>query len=106
MLRKICAGTRENNVCCPQLRSPPANNGLHPTRDTLPVIKRNLAGGRVMRGVRRRHGERARGSAEPGWRKTYSASCGLTNKVSAATVGCRQPPGEAARQFPDSYKAK
>jgi hypothetical protein len=27
------------------------NNGMHPTRDTLPVIKRNLLGGRVMPGV-------------------------------------------------------
>jgi hypothetical protein len=26
---------------------------MHATRDTLPVIKRNLAGGRVMRGVGR-----------------------------------------------------
>jgi hypothetical protein len=25
---------------------------MHATRDTLPVIDRNLAGGRVMRGVR------------------------------------------------------
>jgi hypothetical protein len=25
---------------------------MHATRDTLPVIERNLAGGRVMRGVR------------------------------------------------------
>jgi hypothetical protein len=28
------------------------NNGMHPTRDTQVVIKRNLLGGRVMPGVR------------------------------------------------------
>jgi hypothetical protein len=28
------------------------NNGMHPTRDTLPVIKLNVTGGRVMPGVR------------------------------------------------------
>jgi hypothetical protein len=27
------------------------NNGMHPTRDTLPFIKLNLVGGRVMPGV-------------------------------------------------------
>src|SRR5215213_8204902 len=32
-------------------RSAP-NNGIHPTRDTLPVIKSILVGGRVMPGVR------------------------------------------------------
>ena len=29
-----------------------ANNGMHPTRDTLPLIHLNLVGGRVMPGVR------------------------------------------------------
>jgi hypothetical protein len=29
------------------------NKYMHPTRDTLPIIKRNRASGRVMRGVRR-----------------------------------------------------
>jgi hypothetical protein len=28
-----------------------ANNGMHPTRDTLPVINPQLVGGRVMPGV-------------------------------------------------------
>ena len=35
---------------------PPSNNGMHPTADTADVIKRNRAGGRVMRGVRRGEG--------------------------------------------------
>ena len=32
--------------------SAPANNGMHPTRDTTAVINLNGAGGRVMLGVR------------------------------------------------------
>jgi hypothetical protein len=35
----------QNNQAAP-------NNGMHPTRDTLPVIKLQLVGGRVMPGVR------------------------------------------------------
>jgi hypothetical protein len=30
----------------------PPNNGMHPTRDTEAVMESNLAGGRVMPGVR------------------------------------------------------
>jgi hypothetical protein len=37
---------------CYQRKATP-NNGMHPTRDTLPVINRHRAGGRVMPGVRR-----------------------------------------------------
>ena len=35
-------------------RCAPPNKRMHATRDTKDVIKRHLAGGRVMRGVRRR----------------------------------------------------
>jgi hypothetical protein len=34
------------------LKMTQSNNGMHPTRDTKDVIERNLAGGRVMPGVR------------------------------------------------------
>jgi hypothetical protein len=35
------------------LRRALPDNGMHPTRDTPPVINPNRAGGRVMPGVRR-----------------------------------------------------
>ena len=43
------------------------NNGMHPTRDTLHVIKLNLAGGRVMpSGLRLPYNQRSREREEGG----------------------------------------
>jgi hypothetical protein len=39
---------------------------MHATRDTQDVIERNLAGGRVMRGVMRRYRRRAHSFEEHG----------------------------------------
>ena len=57
---------------------------MHATRDTNDVIKRNLVGGRVMRGVRRRYNGRALGFEERGWQMTYHASCGFQRELDAA----------------------
>ena len=60
------------------------NNGMHPTRDTLPVINLNRAGGRVMPGVRRRYDKEVCGPKERGRRITDWGSRGVTGKLRAA----------------------
>jgi hypothetical protein len=60
---------------------PQHNNGVHPTRDAPPVMLINLAGGRVMPGVRPLSMFQAIGSAL-GW---HGVLCNFTNEESYET---------------------